>query len=112
MNQQPVVPLSSPAGVLLLNMTQFNQRRLLQFSSRKEEEEAYFLDYIPPARDAVTLPRNVVYVLAGVALIIVATYAIVGHLIKDLMHDLAGNSKLEPPRVKSSLKHPSVHPHL
>lgn len=96
-------PLSSPAGVLLLNMTQFSQRRLLQFSGKEEEQEAYFLDYIPPARDAITLPRNVVYVLAGVALIIVATYAIVGHLIKDLMHDLAGNPELEPPGVKSSL---------
>ncbi|KAM6919064.1 uncharacterized protein FYW49_008588 [Xenentodon cancila] len=77
-------------GALLLNLTQlaFNYRRLLQFS-RREEEEAYFVDYIPPARDAITLPRSVVYVLVGVVLIVVATYAIVGHLIKDLFHDLA-----------------------
>lgn len=70
----------------------FEHRQLLQLSSRRrEEEEAYFVDYIPPARDAITLPRNVVYVLVGVVLVILATYAIVGHLIKDLMHDLAGN---------------------
>lgn len=55
------------------------------------DQEAYFLDYIPPARDAITLPRNVVFVLIGVVLVLVATYAIVGHLIRDLMHDLAGN---------------------
>uniref|UniRef100_A0A096LUG0 Uncharacterized protein n=1 Tax=Poecilia formosa TaxID=48698 RepID=A0A096LUG0_POEFO len=48
-----------------------------------------FVDYIPPARDAITLPRSVVYVLVGAMLIVMATYAIVGHLIKDLMHDLA-----------------------
>lgn len=66
-------------------------RRLLQLPSRKDkEEEAYFLDYVPPPRDAISLPHNVVYVLVGVVLVLVATYAIVGHLIKDLMHDLAG----------------------
>lgn len=94
MNQQPVVSLNASGGALLLNLTQlvFEHRQLLQLSRRKkEEEEAYFVDYIPPARDAITLPRSVVYVLVGVALVIVATYAIVGHLIKDLLHDLAGN---------------------
>ena len=93
MNQQPVVSLNASGGALLLNLTQlvFEHRQLLQLSRRKEEEEAYFVDYIPPARDAIHLPRSVVYVLVGVALVLVATYAIVGHLIKDLLHDLAGN---------------------
>ncbi len=86
MNQQPVASLNASRLTQLV----FEHRQLLQLSSRKEEE-AYFVDYIPPARDAITLPRNVVYVLVGVVLVIVATYAIVGHLIKDLMHDLAGN---------------------
>ncbi|KAA8587287.1 hypothetical protein FQN60_016149 [Etheostoma spectabile] len=92
MNQQPVVSLNASGEALLLNLTQlvFEHRQLLQLSRRKEEEEeAYFVDYIPPARDAITLPRNVVYVLVGVVLVIVATYAIVGHLITDLLHDLA-----------------------
>ncbi|XP_051265291.1 small integral membrane protein 44-like [Dicentrarchus labrax] len=90
MNQQQLVPLNASGGATLLNLTQlvFEHRQLLQLSRRKEEE-AYFVDYIPPARDAITLPRNVIYVLVGVVLVIVATYAIVGHLIKDLMHDLA-----------------------
>lgn len=68
-------------------------RRLLQLFGRKEEEDegAYFVDYIPPARDAINLPRNVIYVLVGLVMVVIATYAIVGHLIKDLMHDLAGN---------------------
>ncbi|KAM9349921.1 uncharacterized protein ABDE67_009638 [Symphorus nematophorus] len=90
MNQQAVVSLNASGGALLFNLTQlvFEHRQLLQLS-RRREEEAYFVDYIPPARDAITLPRNVVYILVGVVLVIVATYAIVGHLIKDLMHDLA-----------------------
>lgn len=93
MNQQPVVSLNATGGALLLNLSQwvFEHRKILQVTSRKEEE-AYFLDFIPPARDAITLPRNVVYIVAAVVLVIVATYAIVGHLINDLMHDLAGNS--------------------
>ncbi|GLD58590.1 uncharacterized protein AKAME5_001068900 [Lates japonicus] len=91
MNRQPAVLLNASGGPLLLNITQvvFEHRQLLQLPRRREEEEAYFVDYVPPARDAITLPRNVVYILVGVVLVIVATYAIVGHLIKDLMHDLA-----------------------
>ncbi|XP_054595355.1 small integral membrane protein 44 [Nothobranchius furzeri] len=90
MNQEVIAPLTS-GGTPLLNLTQlvFEHRQLLQLSSPKDEEDAYFVDYVPPARDAITLPRSVVYVLVGVVLIIVVTYAIVGHLIKDLMHDLA-----------------------
>ena len=92
MDQLPTPSLSTsggdPVGNLTLLMSQ--HRQLLQLSTKKDEE-AYFVDYIPPARDAITLPRNVVYVLVGVVLVIVATYAIVGHLIKDLMHDLTGN---------------------
>jgi len=110
MSQQPVA-LNTSGGVQLLNLTQlvFDHRRLLQLYRRKEEEEAFFVDYIPPARDAITLPRSVVYVLVGVVLIIVATYAIVGHLIKDLMHDLAGNLRKE---LTSSLTYLSLCPLL
>lgn len=108
MNQQPIVSLNASGGALLWNLTQlvFEHRQLLQLSRKKEEEEAYFVDYIPPARDAITLPRNVVYVLVGVVLVIVATYAIVGHLIKDLMHDFAGN----PPETSRNI--PSQSPLL
>lgn len=69
----------------------FDHRQLLQLP-KQQREEAYFVDYIPPPRDSISLPPSVFYILLGVTLIIVATYAIVGHLIKDLMHDLAGNS--------------------
>lgn len=51
----------------------------------------FFMEYSPPPRDVITLPRHMLYVLVGVVLVVVAIYAIVGHLIKDLFHDLAGN---------------------
>lgn len=108
----PLVSLNASGGVRLLNLTRLvvEHRQLLQLSRQKEEEEAYFVDYIPPARDAITLPRNVVYVLVGVVLVIVATYAIVGHLIKDLMHDLAGKTPPPPSQLMTPplLSHPKV----
>lgn len=106
MNQQPVASLNASGGLLNLTQMVFEQRQLLQLSKGKQEE-AYFVDYIPPARDAITLPPNVVYILIGVVLVIVATYAIVGHLIKDLMHDLAGNPN---PPVDGDLSSPSLFP--
>lgn len=102
MNRQPNVSLNASGGALISNFTQsaFELRQLLQLSRRKEgEEEVYFVDYIPPARDAITLPPNVVYVIVGVVVIIVATYAIVGHLIDDLLHDLAGNPRWTHPEL-------------
>lgn len=90
MNQGPAGNVSGGGGTLILTRLLVEPRQLLQMPLGKEED-AYFVDYSPPARDAITLPRNVVYVLVGVVLVVVATYAIVGHLIKDLMHDLAGN---------------------
>ncbi|KAF4117946.1 hypothetical protein G5714_002499 [Onychostoma macrolepis] len=48
-----------------------------------------FLEYRPPARDSFSVPPHVLYVAVGLLLVVVATYAIVGHLIDDLLHDLA-----------------------
>lgn len=55
-----------------------------------KEDEVFFKSYIPPARDAIHMPIHVLYmVLAGIV-ILMTLYAIIGHLIKDLLHDLAG----------------------
>ncbi|CAM4585791.1 unnamed protein product [Leuciscus chuanchicus] len=59
-------------------------RRLLQ-----SDDSSLFLDFRPPARDSFSLPPHVLYVTAGLLLVLLATYAIVGHLIDDLLHDLA-----------------------
>lgn len=49
-----------------------------------------FVEYRPPARDSISVPPHVLYVTVGLVLVVVATYAIVGHLIDDLLRDLAG----------------------
>ena len=47
-------------------------------------------EYRPPPLDAIRLPRYVLYLLLAAFLVVAVAYAIVGHLIKDLAHDLAG----------------------
>lgn len=52
-----------------------------------------FEEYRPPPLDAIRLPRYVLYLLLAALLVVAVAYAIVGHLIKDLAHDLAGESQ-------------------
>ncbi|XP_072525548.1 uncharacterized protein [Salminus brasiliensis] len=53
------------------------------------EDEVFFESYIPPARDAIHMPIHVLYMLLATIVILMTLYAIIGHLIKDLIHDLA-----------------------
>ncbi|XP_058393562.1 small integral membrane protein 44 [Diceros bicornis minor] len=46
-------------------------------------------EYRPPPLDAVRLPRHALYLLLAVLLVLAVAYAIVGHLVRDLAHDLA-----------------------
>ncbi|XP_046540932.1 small integral membrane protein 44 [Equus quagga] len=46
-------------------------------------------EYRPPQLDTIRLPRYVLYLLLAALLVLAVAYAIVGHLIKDLAHDLA-----------------------
>lgn len=50
----------------------------------------FFESYVPPSRDAVHLPTYVLYLLMAVFILLSVLYAIIGHLIKDLIHDFAG----------------------
>ncbi|XP_059575904.1 small integral membrane protein 44 [Alligator mississippiensis] len=64
-------------------------RRLLQYAQEEEEDGVLYVEYRPPALDTIRLPRYVVYLLMAAAIVVVVAYAIVGHLIKDLVHDFA-----------------------
>ncbi|XP_069347906.1 small integral membrane protein 44 [Eulemur rufifrons] len=46
-------------------------------------------EYRPPPLDTIRLPRYVLYLLLAALVVVAVAYAIVGHLIKDLAHDLA-----------------------
>ncbi|XP_049737298.1 small integral membrane protein 44 [Loxodonta africana] len=50
---------------------------------------ALYEEYRPPPLDAIRLPQDALYLLLAALLVVAVAYAIVGHLIKDLAHDLA-----------------------
>ncbi|GCB77180.1 hypothetical protein scyTo_0015621 [Scyliorhinus torazame] len=52
-------------------------------------EAIVYRDYKPPSRDAIHLPKHLMYLLMATLIVVVVAYAIVGHLIKDLFHDFA-----------------------
>ncbi|KAK1152566.1 hypothetical protein AOXY_G31260 [Acipenser oxyrinchus oxyrinchus] len=53
-----------------------------------EDYKVVFEDYKPPSRDAIYLPNYITYLVIAAAIVITVLYAIIGHLIKDLIHDL------------------------
>lgn len=52
--------------------------------------EPLYKEYKPPPRDLIQLPKSVLYLLVAALVVIAVAYAIVGHLIKDLMLDITG----------------------
>ncbi|XP_051554658.1 uncharacterized protein LOC127441366 [Myxocyprinus asiaticus] len=53
------------------------------------ENDVFFKTYVPPARDDIHLPIHIFYIILASIVIVATIYAIIGHLIKDLVHDLA-----------------------
>lgn len=65
-------------------------RDSLKIRYREEDGTVLFESYIPPSRDAVHLPTYVLYLSMALFILFGVLYAIIGHLIKDLIHDFAG----------------------
>ncbi|KAL4647950.1 hypothetical protein GN956_G8909 [Arapaima gigas] len=93
----------SPAGVHLsftvislftmesVNFTSFNLTddagHAYQYSF--SNDVPLYKEYKPPPRDIIQLPKAVLYLLMAALVVVAVAYAIVGHLIKDLAHDIA-----------------------
>ncbi|MEE6495376.1 hypothetical protein FKM82_002028 [Ascaphus truei] len=60
---------------------------LFQYSYSDSEEDQLYKDYKPPPKEPVPLPKAVLYLLMVALVMVAVAYAIVGHLIKDLIHD-------------------------
>ncbi|KAM8930482.1 uncharacterized protein RCH25_006372 [Pelodytes ibericus] len=60
---------------------------LFQYSYSESEEDQLYKDYKPPPKEPVPLPKAVLYLLMAALVMVAVVYAIVGHLIKDLIHD-------------------------
>ncbi|KAG7485570.1 hypothetical protein JOB18_013443 [Solea senegalensis] len=50
--------------------------------------EPLYKEYKPPPRDLIQLPKPVIYLTIAALVVFAVAYAIVGHLIKDLMLDI------------------------
>ncbi|KAM9770222.1 uncharacterized protein ACNS7B_008595 [Menidia menidia] len=53
-----------------------------------QKVEPLYEQYKPPARDIIQLPKSVLYLVMAALVVVAVAYAIVGHLIKDLMLDI------------------------
>ncbi|XP_048143784.1 small integral membrane protein 44 [Corvus hawaiiensis] len=93
------VPLPGTGGA-------WGPRHLLQ--SPPEEDGVLYVDYKPPALDSIRLPRYVLYLMMAAALVLVVAYAIVGHLIKDLVHDFADWAFGPKPEEKAGMAEGTV----
>lgn len=54
------------------------------------EDDLLYTDYRTPPRDSMPLPKAVLYLLMVALVVVVVAYAIVGHLLKDLVHEFVG----------------------
>lgn len=66
---------------------------LFQYSY--SDNDQLYKEYKPPPRDAIPLPKAVLYLLMAALVVVAVAYAIVGHLIKDLIYDFVGECGLQ-----------------
>lgn len=72
-----------------INLTgsHFQAQSAYQFAVSNENPS--YPDYKPMEYELIPLPRAMIYLLMAGLVVVGAAYAIVGHLIKDLAHDIA-----------------------
>ncbi|XP_051563716.1 uncharacterized protein LOC127446651 [Myxocyprinus asiaticus] len=51
-------------------------------------EYPLYKEYKPPPRDLIQLPKAMLYLMMATVVVVAVAYAIVGHLIRDLAHDI------------------------
>lgn len=61
---------------------------VLQYSYSESDQMSP--DYRTPARDSMPLPKAVLYLLMAALVVVAVAYAIVGHLLKDVVNDFVG----------------------
>ncbi|CAL8388648.1 unnamed protein product [Arctogadus glacialis] len=69
-----------------LNHTSYHKGA--SFNTLLSTVEPLYKQYKPPPRDIIQLPKSVIYLSMAAVVVVAVAYAIVGHLIKDLMLDI------------------------
>ncbi|XP_034561615.1 uncharacterized protein LOC117828521 isoform X2 [Notolabrus celidotus] len=57
------------------------------------ESDLLYTDYRTPARDPIQLPKAVLYLVMAALVVVAVAYAIVGHLVKDVVNDFVGGGR-------------------
>ncbi|XP_009295393.2 uncharacterized protein [Danio rerio] len=57
------------------------------FQYSYSEGDLQYTDYRTPQRDSIPLPKAVLYLVMAALVVVAVAYAIVGHLVKDLVHE-------------------------
>lgn len=65
------------------------------FQYSYSESDLQYTDYRTPQRDSIPLPKAVLYLVMAALVVVAVAYAIVGHLVKDLVHEFLGKCFLE-----------------
>lgn len=74
-----VVSASSPAPSGMEHILRYSEGDLLLADHRA-----------PAARDPLPLPRAVLYLVMAALVVVAVAYAVVGHLVKDVLNDIVG----------------------
>ncbi|XP_047443637.1 uncharacterized protein LOC125009604 [Mugil cephalus] len=63
------------------------------FQYSYSESDLLYTDYRTPARDPIPLPKAVLYLVMAALVVVAVAYAIVGHLVKDVVNDFVGGGR-------------------
>lgn len=96
--------LSASRAPLNSNYTSGMEHVLHYSYSAAQSDLLYTDDRTPPPRDSMPLPKAVLYLLMAALVVVAVAYAIVGHLVKDVVNDFVGMSP--PSRSLSSYHSP------
>ncbi|XP_026111490.1 uncharacterized protein LOC113088207 [Carassius auratus] len=75
----------NPVNITSVNVSVSGSQHAFQYAVY---ESPLYKEYRPPARDLIQLPRVLLYLMMAAVVVLAVAYAIVGHLIKDLAHDI------------------------
>lgn len=84
---QPDSVMSASNPPLNSNHTS-GMEHLFQYSY--SESDLLHTDYRTPARGSIPLPKAILYLLMAALVVVVVAYAIVGHLVKDVVNEFVG----------------------
>ncbi|XP_044055275.1 uncharacterized protein LOC122877588 isoform X1 [Siniperca chuatsi] len=87
---QPDSAMSASNPPLNSNHTS-GMEHVFQYSS--SESDLLYTDYRTPARDSIPLPKAVLYLVMAALVVVAVAYAIVGHLVKDVVNEFVGGGR-------------------